>query len=248
MAVSPSRLAARLHRALALAPDDFKRSVAVPVDEFVHRLQGEVDRQREVLDDPLELGRADALGERPPRLAVPAGGLVVADPAFDRLRHALGWKAQLQPLSEGHLGAFIYPADVGDVGGDRMLADFDRCAVEADVDDVVLGAAVRAAAHLDVDLAAELVGDAHLFDPLLHRLVEPHRARDSELARIGAGAGHDVAYLPRPSLAETELRQREPEVVDALLAHPPQHEVLLHSAARVAAGVGAHELRQTAEL
>jgi hypothetical protein len=63
-----------------------------------------------------------------------------------------------------------------------MLADFDRRAVEADVRHVMLSAAVRAAAHLDVDLTRQLVGDLHGFDPLLDRLVEPHRACDAELA------------------------------------------------------------------
>ena len=42
---------------------------------------------------------------------------------------------------------------MGDVGRDRVLADLDRRAVEPDVGDVVLAAAVRAAAHLDVHLA-----------------------------------------------------------------------------------------------
>ena len=101
---------------------------------------------------------------------------------------------------------------------------------------------------LDVQLARELVGDVHRFDPLLHGLVEAHRARDPELARVGARARDDVGDLARAGVAEAELRQRAPDVVDALLAHPAQHEVLLHGRARVAAGVVAHDRRQAAEL
>src|SRR5205085_11593153 len=55
-----------LHSALALAAFHLEGRVAVPVDELVHRLQVEVDRQRQVLDDLLELGRTHAPGERAP--------------------------------------------------------------------------------------------------------------------------------------------------------------------------------------
>ena len=84
-------------------------------------------------------------------------GLVVAHPPLDRFGHALGGQAQLQARAERHVGAFIHAAHVRDVGGDRVLADFDRGAVEADVGDVVLGAAVGAAAHLDVHLTRQLI-------------------------------------------------------------------------------------------
>ena len=114
--------------------------------------------------------------------------------------------------------------------------------------DVVLAAAVRAAADLDVDLARQRVADLHRLHALLHGLVEAHRARDAELARVGARARDDVGDLARAGFAEPELRERAPHVIDALLAHPAQHEVLLHRRARVAAGVVAHDLRQAAEL
>ena len=44
----PRRAWSRLDRALALAPDDLEGHVAVPVDEVVHGLEAELDRQREV--------------------------------------------------------------------------------------------------------------------------------------------------------------------------------------------------------
>src|SRR5205807_9717958 len=122
-------------------------------------------------------------------------------------------------------------------GGDRVLADLDRRAVEADAADVVLAAAVRAAADLDMDLARQRVRDLHRLDALLHRLVEPHRAGDPELAGVRAGAGDDVVDLARAGGAESELRQRPPHLVGGLLAYPAEHEVLLHGRARVAAGV-----------
>src|ERR1035437_3080464 len=184
-----------LYRALALAADHFERDIAVPVDERVHRLQPEVDGHRQILDDPLELARADALGEVVPLLALLAVGLVVADPALDRVRHPLGGQAQLQPRAEPHLAAFEHAADMGYVGGDRVLADFDRRAGEPDACDVMLAAAVPAAADLHVQPARELVGYVHRLDPLLHGLVQAHRARDPELARVRARAGDDVVDL-----------------------------------------------------
>src|SRR4029077_6719303 len=203
------------------------------------RLQPEIDGHRQILDQRLQLRRADAGDVLVPLLAVLAVGLVLADPALDRVRHALGRQAQLQARAELDLAAFEHAADMGYVSRDRVLADFDRRAREADAGDVVLAAAVRAAADLDVQLASQLVGDVQRLDPLLHRLVQPHRAGDPELARVGSRARHDVVDLPRARVAQVHLRQRLPQVVHALLAHPAQDEVLLHGRTRVAAGVGA---------
>src|SRR6185312_3429000 len=148
----------------------------------------------------------------------------------------------LQTRPELDLAAFPHSPDVGDVGGNRVVADFDRSAREADAADVVLTAAVRAAADLDVQLARQLVGDLHRFDPLLNGGVQTHRARDPELARVGSRAGDDVDDLARAGLAEPELRERPPHVVYALLAHPAQHDVLLDGRAGVTAGEVAHDL------
>ena len=175
-------------------------------------------------------------------------GLVEADPALDGLGHALGGQADLQARAVDDLAALVVAADVGDVGGDRVLADLDRRAVEPDVADVVLAAAVRAAGHLDVDLARQRVGDAHRLDALADRVVEPHRARDAELAGVGAGAGDDVVDLVGAGVAEAELLEALPDVVDRLVAHPAQQEVLVHGGAGVAAGEVAHDLREAAEL
>src|SRR5271154_1094309 len=173
-----------LYRALALAANYLERSASVPVDELAHRLQPEVHGQRQVLHERLQLARPHALDERVPFLALLAVALVVADPALDRIWNALCRQAQLQARAELDVPAFEYAAHVGDVRGDRVLADFDRRAREADAANVVLAAAVRAAAGLHVQPARQLVADVHRFDALLHRLVEPHRARDPELARV----------------------------------------------------------------
>src|SRR5438874_2520650 len=73
-----TRVRSALDGALPLTAFDLERRAAVPVYEFVHRLKPKIDRQREILDDALELARADALGERAKSLAVCALGLVVA--------------------------------------------------------------------------------------------------------------------------------------------------------------------------
>src|SRR4051794_29396414 len=85
----------RLDGAFALAAHDLVRLVALPVDEVLHVLEVEFDRQREVLRARLELDHADASDERVELLALVALGLVVADPALDRLRHALGRQTHL---------------------------------------------------------------------------------------------------------------------------------------------------------
>ena len=51
-----------------------------------------------------------------------------------------------------------------------------------------------------------------------------------------------------PGVAEAELAERAPDVVDALVAHPAQHQVLVHGGAGVAARVVAHDLGEAAEL
>src|SRR6476620_7513897 len=146
-----------LDGARPLTTFDLEGAAAFPVDELFHGLQTKIDWYGQILDVPLQLGRADALCEGAEALSLRVLGLVVAHPPLDRFGHALGGQAQLEARAEGHVGAFVYAAHVRDVGGDRVLAHFDRGAVEADVGDVVLGAAVGAAAHLDVDLARERV-------------------------------------------------------------------------------------------
>src|SRR3982074_2339207 len=101
-----------LDGALALAADHFEGHVAFPVDELVHRLQPEVDGQREILHQRLELAGADPLDVVVPLLALVAVALVEADPAFDRVRNALGRQAQLQARAELDLAAFPHAADV----------------------------------------------------------------------------------------------------------------------------------------
>ena len=86
--------------------------------------------------------------------------------------------------------------------------------------------------------------DLHRLDPLLDRPVEAHRGGDPELAAVGAGAGDDVGDLVGAGVAEAELAEPLPDVVDRLVADPAQDEVLVHGRAGVAAGVLAHDLRR----
>ena len=111
----------------------------------------------------------DACGEDVELLARLAVGLVEAHPALDGVRHALGGQAALEPLTEAHVAVLVRAPDVRDVGRDRVLADLERGAVEADAGQVVLAAPVRASAHLDVDLAGQLVVDVHRDQALVDR-------------------------------------------------------------------------------
>ena len=194
--------------------------VALPVDEEVHVLEVELHRQRQILDLLGEARRADALDEGVELLALVALGLVVAQPALDGVGHALGGQARLQPRAHHHLAAVVVAADVRDVRRHGLVADLDRRAVEADVRDVVLAAAVGAAAVLDVDLARERVLDVHLLELLVDRLVQAHRAGDAELAAVGAGAAHVVGDLVGAGVAEAELAEPLPDVVDATRRAP----------------------------
>src|SRR3954454_21153487 len=239
---------AALDGALPLAADDLVRLAAAPVDELLDVLEVELGRQRQVLRLRLERLGADAVDERVERLALQALALVHADPALDGVGHSLGGQAHLQARAVGDRAALVAAADVRDVRRDRPAADLHRSAVEPDRAEVVLRAAVRAAAHLDVDPARERVLDVHARHAALDRAVEPHRRRDAHLAAVGAGAAEHVGDLVRARVAEVELLQPRPDVVERLVADPAQHEVLLDARAAVAAGVVAHELRDAAEL
>ena len=83
---------------------------------------------------------------------------------------------------------------------------------------------------------------------LLNGAVEAHRAGDAELAGVGAGAADHVGDLVGAGVAEAQLGQPLPDLVDRLVAHPAQHEVLLDRGARVAARVVAHDLAEAAHL
>src|SRR6201999_2186 len=61
-------------------------------------------------------------------------------------------------------------------------------------------------------------------------------------------AGDHVADLAGAGVAEAELAELLPDVVDRLVADPAQHQVLLHGRAGVAAAVVAHDLAEPAEL
>src|SRR4051812_8133751 len=106
---------ARSYRALALAPLDPVRIVAVPVDELLHRCEAEISRQGQILDLFLESCGADTLGVGVELLAVAAIGLVHADPALHGLGGPLRGDSSLQARPEDDLAADVVAADVGDV-------------------------------------------------------------------------------------------------------------------------------------
>src|SRR4051812_28153503 len=176
-----------LDRALALSALHDERLVAIPVEEHVHGVEPELDRHREVaLDLFLEADGPDPFCVGLERLALVALGLVHPDPALDGLGHPLGRQPDLQARAVGDLALLVDAADVCHVGRDRVLADLDRRAVEPDVGDVVLAAAVGATGVLDVDPSRQRIGDLHLEQLLVDGRVEAHRARDAQLAAVGA--------------------------------------------------------------
>src|SRR6516165_1478097 len=168
----------RSHRALALAANHLERRVLGPVDEVAHVLQAELDRHREVLDLCLELLRSHAVGKSVEFLAFPPLGFVEAYPSIHCLRHALGREPRLEALTVAHLAALVGAPDMRDISGNRVPTHLDGGAVEPDVCDVMLATSVRAAAHLDVDPAAQRVADLHLVQTPVDGLIEAHRAGD----------------------------------------------------------------------
>src|SRR5207244_2193595 len=73
--------------------------------------------------------------------------------------------------------------------------------------EMVLAAAVRAAAGLDVDLLDERVVDAPLLDCLGDRPADALRRCDPHLAGVSARAGDGVRDQPRLGLAEANRGQ-----------------------------------------
>src|SRR5215211_9492218 len=155
------RLAGSSDRALSLTALHRVWLRARPIDELVEGLEREGDGHRKVLDLLLEARDPGALDERVELLAIGALALVQAQPALDRLGDALGGQPGAQPVPVEHLAALVVAAEMGDIGGDLALADLQGGPVEANVRDVMLRAAVRAAGHLDVDPLGERIGDAH---------------------------------------------------------------------------------------
>src|SRR5581483_3440543 len=67
-------------------------------------------------------------------------------------------------------------------------------------------------------------------------------------AAVRAGAADDVGDLPRTDPRESQLAEPPPDVVDGLVAHPAEDEVLLRRGSRVASGEVPHDLREAPEL
>ena len=114
--------------------------------------------------------------------------------------------------------------------------------------DVVLAAAIGAAAHVDPHLAGYGVVDRHFADPLLDGAVETHRGGDAELATVGAGAGNNILDLLGVGRAHAEFVKFLPDRVDGLVGDPAQHDVLLRRGAGAFASVLTQDFGEAAEL
>ena len=95
---------------------------------------------------------------------------------------------------------------------------------EADVGDVVLAAAVRAAG--DVHAHAADLGEAGLFERVADRGREAARLRDREVARVGARARHDVACELGAGLGHADVVQAVVQRAEVGLVQVAQRQVL----------------------
>ncbi len=132
-----------------------------------------------------------------------------------------------------------------------MLADLDRRAVEADRPDVMLAAAVRAAAHLHVDPAGR-AGPSSIsidFEPILKRLVQAHRSRDPELPGFGArGMKRRRRSRRRRRRRGRALGAPRRRRTAARRGPSAQDQVLVDRRPGIAAAEVAHDLPEPAEL
>ena len=129
-----------------------------------------------------------------------------------------------------------------------VVAGLDGRTVEADVAEVVLAAGVRAAADVHEDLARTLVHHVQQLHPLRDGAVEAHRAGDTQLAGVRAGAGDHVRDLTDAAATQPEGTERLPDGVRAALRDPAEDDVLPLRGPRAAVAVGAEDVRQAAEL
>src|SRR5439155_1374004 len=171
----------------------------------------------------------------------------VLDDLADRLGRALGGDA-------GDAHSVLGAADVTaateedvrarDLGAVRLK----RRTLQPNGGEMVLAAAVRATAGLDVDLLDERIVDSPLLDRLGDRPADALRGGDTHLAGVGARAGDGVRDQTRLGLAETDRVQLGVKRRERLLVHPAQYQVLVLLRAGVAAAELAHDSGEAAEL
>ena len=155
----------------------------------------------------LELRGAEPRREVLELLALLAVGPVELDDLFEGIRNALGGYLRPRPQAYARVTLLVAPAEEQFVRRDLAARRLRRRPVEADVGHVMLAAAVRAPAHLDVHLPRQRIADVHLVDLVHHRPAQPHRGRDAELAAVRARAGDHVANLVYARLPESDLVQ-----------------------------------------
>ncbi len=209
--------------------------VSPKIDEVVWdrilRLQLLQVRQRR-----LDRRHFHALEERRRALAIVVRARVEIDQAIDDIgdpaRRHLGREA-------AELRALIVDAaaDHHEILRHHAIAQLADAALEADARDVMLAAAVRAAAHLDLQVRRLRRHLGMRAKVRFERLAEPARLRHRETARFGARAARHI--LDRARAREAQARRREVtiELRNVARLHPAEHEVLIHRHAERAVAV-----------
>ena len=110
----------------------------------------------------------------------------------------------------------------------RVARHFAAHAIESEVGDVVLPAAIEAAADFDVQVLHGFVElEALLGEPLAQLGRKPARRRNPQLARVRAGARNDIDDRAGAGHAKLRGLERFVERGQVGLADPANREILL---------------------
>ena len=128
-------------------------------------------------------------------------------------------------------------------------ADFAADAVKAKIGNVMLAAAIEAAADFDVQVLDGFVhSETFSRERFAQFARESARRRNSELAGVGAGAGDDVNDGARARIAKADGFQRLVNFGQVAFADPANDEILLDCGANGFFGEAANDVRQGAKL
>src|SRR3990170_1820108 len=237
---------AGLQRALSLAADDLEELFLAPVEVGVDLLAYGA-HFLELVEDGVEVLGADAVDVVQETLTIMPFSLVRPDDLGDGPGHALHGDA-------GDAGAELAAADVvaaaqeDVVAGDVRLTRLERRALQTDGAQVVLAAAVGAAAHLDRDLLHQRVIDAHLQHGVAESVSRALGGRDPHLAAVGARAGDDIGDESGLGRAQPDGGELGVDGGQGVLTHPAQDQVLVLLRAGGTAAEPPHRLREGTEL
>ena len=129
--------------------------------------------------------------------------------------------------SEGGGAVRDAAADHHEVVRRRPAANLAQAALEADAGDVVLAAAVRAPADLDVEARHRRDEIGARVKPIPEQTAEAARLGHRELARLGSRAARDVCDRPRTAARQSGGVEAPIQRLDVATVHPAEDEVLI---------------------